>query len=119
MKVSNKFYDQLNFLAKVVLPALATLYFALSQIWGFPKGEEVMGTITAVDVFLGALLVKLANNYAKNNEPAAGYLTQRGTDEFDRPVLGLTVTKEPADLLSNETVTFEVTDPPTLPPHEV
>lgn len=56
MKLSNKVYDVLEFFAQYVLPALGTLYFTLSGIWGFPKGEEVVGTITAVDAFLGVIL---------------------------------------------------------------
>jgi len=54
--MSDKVYDALKFVAQVVLPALGTLYFALSSIWGLPYGEQVVGTITALDCFLGALL---------------------------------------------------------------
>ncbi len=54
--MSNKTYDILKYIAQIVLPALGTLYFALSTIWGLPYGEQVVGTITAIDAFLGALL---------------------------------------------------------------
>jgi len=54
--MSNKTYDVLKWIAQIVLPALATLYFALAGIWSFPYGEQVVGTITAVDTFLGVLL---------------------------------------------------------------
>ena len=56
--MSDKVYDALKFTAQVVLPALGTLYFALSTIWGnaLPYGEQVVGTITALDCFLGAVL---------------------------------------------------------------
>ena len=54
--MSNKAYDVLKKVAQVWLPALGTLYFALSQIWGLPYGEAIVGTITAVDAFLGAIL---------------------------------------------------------------
>lgn len=54
--MSNKVYDILKYVAQIVLPAIGTLYFALAQIWGLPFGEEVVGTITAIDAFLGALL---------------------------------------------------------------
>lgn len=56
MKISNKTYDILKFVAQIILPAAGTLYFALAQIWGLPLGEEIVGTITAVDAFLGAIL---------------------------------------------------------------
>ena len=56
MNLSNKMYDILKWVAQYLLPALGTLYFALAGIWGFPYGEEVVGTITAIDAFLGVLL---------------------------------------------------------------
>lgn len=56
MKIPDKYYDILKEIAQVVLPALGTLYFALSQIWGLPYGEQIVGTITAIDAFLGACL---------------------------------------------------------------
>lgn len=61
--MSNETYDKLKFIAQIVLPALGTLYFALSQIWGLPYGEEIVGTITAVDAFLGALLGLESRSY--------------------------------------------------------
>ena len=54
--MNNRTYDRLKYIAQIVLPALGTLYFALAGIWGFAYGEEIVGTITAVDAFLGALL---------------------------------------------------------------
>lgn len=49
-------YDRLKFLAQIVLPALGTLYFALAGIWGLPHADEVVGTIVAIDTFLGVVL---------------------------------------------------------------
>lgn len=54
--MSNKTYDVLKFVAQILLPALGTLYFALASIWDLPYGEQIVGTITAVDAFLGAVL---------------------------------------------------------------
>lgn len=54
--MSNKIYDTLKYIAQVILPAAGTLYFALTGIWGFPYGEAVVGTIAAVDTFLGVAL---------------------------------------------------------------
>lgn len=56
MKMNNKVYDTIKWIAQYFLPAVATLYFGLAGIWNFPYGEEVVGTITAVDTFLGVLL---------------------------------------------------------------
>ena len=54
--MSNKMYDVLKWIAQLFLPAAATLYFALANIWGLPYGEEIVGTITAIDAFLGVIL---------------------------------------------------------------
>lgn len=64
----NKVYDTLKWIAMVVLPAVATLYFALAGIWGFPYGEEIVGTITAVDTFLGVVLGISSAKYHKGEK---------------------------------------------------
>ena len=56
MTLTNKAYDILKWIAQILLPAIATLYFAIASVWGLPYSEQVVGTISAVDVFLGALL---------------------------------------------------------------
>ena len=65
--MSNKTYDILKYIAQIVLPALGGLYFALAKIWGFPYGTEIVGTISAVDAFLGALLKISTDPYNKQN----------------------------------------------------
>ena len=54
--MSNKVYDILKWIAMFLLTAIGTLYFAVAGIWGFPYGEQVVGTITAIDTFLGVVL---------------------------------------------------------------
>lgn len=68
MKLSNKAYDVLKWIAQYALPALGTLYFALASIWGLPYGEEIVGTVTAVDTFLGVLLGISTVQYKKTVE---------------------------------------------------
>ena len=63
MKLSNKAYDTLKYIAQIVLPAVGTLYFALSGTWRLPYGEQIVGTVTAVDAFLGALLKISSDHY--------------------------------------------------------
>ena len=68
MKLSNQAYDILKFIAQILLPAIGTLYFALASIWGFPYGEQIVGTITAVDAFLGTCLgISTKNYYQEGN----------------------------------------------------
>lgn len=68
MHLSNMTYDILKWVAQIVLPAVGTLYFALASIWGLPFGEEIVGTIVAVDTFLGALLGVSTKMYSDGSE---------------------------------------------------
>lgn len=68
MKFSDKTYNILKWVAMYALPALGTLYFALSGIWGLPYGEEIVGTVTAVDAFLGVVLGISTANYNKHKD---------------------------------------------------
>ena len=72
MKLTNKSYDVLKWIAQYLLPAAGTLYFALSGIWGLPYGEQIVGTITAIDTFLGVILgisTMQYNNSTSNSTP--------------------------------------------------
>ncbi len=74
--MSNKVYDVLKFIAQILLPALGTLYAALAQIWNLPLATEIVGTIAAVDTFLGAFLGIASAKYNANqrvNEIADEY----------------------------------------------
>lgn len=65
MKMTNRTYDILKYIAQIVLPALGTLYFALSGIWGLPYGEQIVGTLAALDAFLGAVLKLSSDQFYK------------------------------------------------------
>ena len=63
--MNNKVYDILKWIAMIVLPALATLYLGLTNVWGLPYGEEISTTITLVNTFLGAVLMISNTQYKK------------------------------------------------------
>lgn len=63
MTFNNKVYDVLKWLAQYLLPAIGALYFALARIWNLPYAEEVVGTVAAIDTFLGVLLGISSANY--------------------------------------------------------
>lgn len=65
MIMNDKTYAVYKWIAMYLLPAMGTLYFALANIWGLPYGEEVVGSITAIDTFLGVILGISTNNYNK------------------------------------------------------
>lgn len=68
MKFNNKTYDILAWIGRIVLPSLSVLYATLGKIWNLPYAEQIPLTITAIDVFLNALLGISANNYYKNEQ---------------------------------------------------
>ena len=68
MKIPNKVYDVLKWIALIVLPACATLYAAIAKIWGIPYELEIPATIMAVDTFIGALIGVSTYSYNKDKE---------------------------------------------------
>lgn len=56
MKLNDKVYDVLKWIALVVLPALSVFYATIAGIWGLPYATQIPLTIDAIDVFLGALI---------------------------------------------------------------
>lgn len=92
MKFSNKVYDALKWIAQYLLPAAGALYLALAKIWGLPYGEEIIGTISAVDVFLGVLLGISSASYNK------GFKTFNVPVEALRGVGSVTFTVNAEDL---------------------
>lgn len=72
MKMCEKTYDCLKWFAQILLPSTGTLYFALATIWGLPYGEQIVGTITAVDAFLGAMLKISTAGYIKGTGDTNG-----------------------------------------------
>lgn len=66
MIMNNKLYDILKWIVMIVLPAVATLYTALSGVWGWPMAEQVTTTINAVTAFLGILLGISTAQYNKS-----------------------------------------------------
>lgn len=68
MKLTNKQYDVLKWIAMIALPAIGTLYSTLAGIWGFPYGDQIVGTVLAIDTFLGVLLGISTAQYNKANK---------------------------------------------------
>ena len=78
-KMSNGVYDLLCWITRIVIPAVGTLYFALSKIWGFPYAAEIVGTLTAIDTFLGVILGISDAHY--DAEKANSYTVGEGVED--------------------------------------
>lgn len=104
--ITGKLYDGLKYLAQVILPALGTLYFALAGIWGLPAAEQVVGTIVAVDTFLGVSLHLSSVAYAKSDARFDGSIV---VDENDaRKQFTLELKGDPDEIDSKNQVVFKV-----------
>lgn len=101
--MSNKVYDILKWISQIFLPALATLYFALANIWGLPYAEETVGTIAAVDAFLGVILGISSKSYYKQIKCI---VNKKDTEQEDNVISNdytdgeEIITSEPAEDLS-------------------
>lgn len=109
--LSNHSYDKIKWLTTIVLPGLAALYLGLSQIWDFPKTEEIAATITAVSTFLGILLGVSSKNYNNSESRYDGNLTVVQTPEGEGPDFVLALNSEDAvnAIPQKNEVTFKVT----------
>lgn len=65
MKLNDKVYNVLKWVCIIFLPALGTLIFALGAVWGF-DASQIVGTITALNTFLGALIGVSTISYNKD-----------------------------------------------------
>lgn len=99
---TNSTYDKLKWVAQYLLPGLGTLYFALSNIWGLPNGEQVVGTITAVDAFIGMLLGISSSNYDGDGTMVID------TSNPDRDIYRMELANPVETLADKESVTFKV-----------
>lgn len=97
MQLNNKVYDVLKWVAQLLLPALATFYFAIATIWGLPYVEQVIGTITAIGTLLGIMLGISTANYKGD-----------GTMTIDLNTMDATVDTNLADMTDKKTVTLTI-----------
>lgn len=97
MKLSNKTYDILKWVAQILFPGIATLYFAMSKIWGLPYCEEVVGTLSALTVFIGTIIGISSANY-----PGDGTIKMQGCTYKTKLSIGLD------ELESKDTVMLKV-----------
>lgn len=108
VQLSNPTYDRLKQTATVLLPGVGALYFALAQIWGLPAAEEVVGTIAAVNVFLGLVLNVSSKGY--NNSDAKFDGVAHLSNQDGRAYLGLEMNEGPEAVAGKKEVVLKVED---------
>lgn len=106
--INNTQYDFLKALTQYVIPALGALYFALSGFWGLPHPLEVVGTITAVDTFLGVVLGWLKGQYLNSSDATDGTLTVDASNPNAVALTHLAIDTPGNVLAGQDTVTLKV-----------
>lgn len=109
--LQNKTYDHLKTAVVVILPALGAAYFSLSEIWGLPAGQQVVGTIAIITTFLGVVLRVSSTQYYNSDEPYDGKLvTTQDTSGGVKYFLELGI--PPDEIPNQKNVNFKVAKPP-------
>ena len=102
-------YDTAKQAALVWLPSLGTLYFALAGIWGLPAAEQVVGSIVALDTFLGVVLH--ISNTQYNNSEAKYDGAVNVVETPDKKLFNLQVNGDPNDLDQKKEILLKVNTP--------
>lgn len=103
--ISSNKYDALKHTVQLVLPAIGTLYFALSGIWGWPAAEKVVGSIAAANVFLGVIVTILSQIWKGSFD---GDINIHEDAESGVKTFQLALNSDPEDLNTKNEVTFKV-----------
>ena len=70
MTLSNKAYDFIKALGLVAVPIIVFLT-ALVNIWNIPYGDQIVATLAAVDVLIGAFVSVAKNIYDRKEKNIA------------------------------------------------
>jgi hypothetical protein len=124
MQLTNKAYDVLKPIALIWLPALATLYFTVAAIWNLPDSANVVGTITAIDTFLGVGLGLSSKSFTPlvpANQGADGHLVVDDSNP-EKTMLSLELHAPPEKIAKQAAMVLKVVHPnldsPPIPgPH--
>lgn len=107
VNLTDSVYDKLKTATTQWIPAAGSAYFGLSQIWGWPAGEEVVGSLAIVATFLGVLLGISSKNYQETTD---GEITKEYDPETNRTILALELNEDAAVIGSKNRVVFDVVD---------
>lgn len=105
--IGSKLYDKLKFVALVLLPAVSTLYFTLGNAWDFPAIEQVIGSIAAVDTFLGALLGISSASYKQSDARFDGAINVQTSLEGNK-LFTLELDGDPEELENKDAILFKI-----------
>lgn len=115
MIFSEKMYESLKKTVQVVLPALATMYIVVAELWNLPAAQPVSGTLTAIATFLGVILGVSSKQYKElksmvieKGSQGSLIVTEAGEGKL---IASLELDAGPEDILKMDSVMFQVVKP--------
>lgn len=115
--LSSNTYDKAKFVVQIVLPALGVLYASLAQFWGFPRVEEIVGSITALALFLGVVLRLSSKNYTPEGAPIGQFTV---VDQGDgKKTVRLDLDHDPEEFIGNDVISFHLNKETEVPAEPV
>jgi hypothetical protein len=107
--LSDSTYDKLKPITQVWLPAAGSLYFGLSQIWGFPAGEGVVGSIALLTTFFGVILGISSKRYSESGSGVDGNIVLTEV-AGGKKIFTLELDIDPNQIENRDTIVFAVKD---------
>ena len=108
---TGKLYTAMKWVTLILLPACSSLYFGLSQIYGWPNGEQVVGTIALVTTFLGLLLGISTKNYNTSDAKYDGVIVMNQDPETGKFIYSLDLNDDVETLNDKTDITFKMVQP--------
>ena len=66
--MNDNVYKYIVWIVTVGMPAFGTFYYMLADTWGFNHVTQVLGTISALETFLGVCLGISSTNYKEEHK---------------------------------------------------
>lgn len=107
--LTNRQYDAIKFTTIVVLPAFGTLYFTLATIWDLPAGKQILGTLLAVEAFIGVIIGISSKQYQESGAKYVGEINVIDTPEKTK--FSLDYDGDPQELKDKKEAIFKVNAP--------
>ena len=107
-RIPDRAYDFLKQIALVLLPALSTLYFMLGETWNWPNVAQVVGSIAALEVFLGAFLGLSTKAYKKDDDRFDGVLHSSIDEATNNKMFTLQLNDDLEGLENRDAIVFKV-----------
>lgn len=109
LQLSNGVYNRSKFVVQIVMPAITVLYATLSEFWGFPKVQEVVGSVNAVALFLGIVLGISSASYRKTVGAANPVGTFVVTEDVNgKKSVKLDLDEDPEQFIGKGSIVFNV-----------